>query len=950
MPIDIKDTLNLPQTPFPMRGNLAEAEPKRLEFWQGIDLYKRIQAKAKAAKASPFILHDGPPFTNGDVHIGTALNRIMKDCILRYKSMKGFETPYIPGWDCHGLPIEHKVLQGSKSSKEALSPAAIRSACAEFSSSYITKQTSQIQRLGVLADWEKPYRTMDPAYEAEVLKVLADFVRQGLVYRSKKPVYWSIPCETALAEGEIEYKDHTSPSVYVKFRLADSEKRFSFSKPVSFVIWTTTPWTLPANLAIALHPELEYIALDVGEDIFLIAKALLDSFSKACSIPEAHIIQSFLGKDLEGLKAEHPFIDRQSLVLMADYVTTDSGTGCVHTAPGHGLDDYLSALKYKLDVYCPVDEKGCYISDGQVPLSLVGAGILPQKGRKLANEAVLELLQAHKALLHKQDYQHSYPHCWRSKTPLIFRATDQWFIALDKNGLRQDLLAAIPKVEWIPDWGQKRIQGSIESRPDWCISRQRAWGIPLPIFYDEAGTPLLDATIIEFIAEKIETQGSQVWFEQSAQSLLEGSPPLPEAFKGKTLHKGTDTLDVWIDSGCSHQAVLKSHPELSFPADLYVEGSDQHRGWFQSSLWTSILVHKTPPYKKIITHGFVVDEDKKKISKSDTKPQSADSYVKRFGADLVRLWVASEDYRGDITISESIFQQISQSYRNLRNTFRFILGNLYDFKLSQDAIPPQNWTALDKWAIHELNTLLSLVNKAYEQYEFHKAYQAITRFCSVVLSSTYHDILKDRLYTYAPSSQERRCSQSVLHHILDALLRLSAPLLPFTSDEAWSYLQTGTPLTHNTIHLQDWPQAQAAWSFPLEHSHIDALLKFKGQINEQMEKARQAKYIGQSLDAKVTLGLPAGDSITALLHQYEAQLPELFIVSQVCLKQSEALSIVIEPAEGIRCPRSWRYVSELVDCGSFGKASARCRDALLSKYGSLYPPSNSYEEKKISPS
>ncbi len=948
MPIELKSTLNLPQTPFPMRGNLAEAEPLRLKFWQESKLYNSIQSKAKAAKAPRFILHDGPPFTNGDVHIGTALNRILKDAILRYKSMQGFETPYIPGWDCHGLPIEHKVLQELKSpSASPLPPSEIREACAKFSSSYIEKQTAQIQRLGILAEWDKPYRTMDPAYEAEVLKVLAAFVREGLVYRSKKPVYWSIPCETALAEGEIEYKEHSSPSVYVKFQLIDKDKRFS--KPAHLVIWTTTPWTLPANLAIAVHPDLDYVALDTGEEVLIIAKALQASFSQAYPLPpSAQVIEIFQGKTLEGLKAQHPFIDRESLILLADYVTTDSGTGCVHTAPGHGLEDYLSALKYGLEVYCPVDEKGLYVDDGQVPPSLVGASILPKKGHRLANEAVLELLQARGALLKQEPYQHSYPHCWRSKTPLIFRATDQWFIALDKNCLRDKLLKAIPSVQWLPDWGQKRIQGSISSRPDWCISRQRAWGIPLPIFYDEAGTPLLDAGIIDFIAEKIRHLGSQIWFEHSAEALLEGAPPLPPAFKGKFLHKGSDTLDVWIDSGCSHQAVLKTHPELSFPADLYVEGSDQHRGWFQSSLWTSMLAHQSPPYKAILTHGFVVDEDKKKISKSGSKPQSADSYVKRFGADLVRLWVASEDYKDDITLSEGIFQQISQSYRNLRNTFRFILGNLADFNPATDSISPQEWTALDKWAIHELNGLIHQCHKAYEGYEFHKVYQALTRFCSTVLSATYHDILKDRLYTYGPSWKDRRSSQTVLYAVLDTLLRLCAPLLPFTSDEAWCYLTQGSALAPS-IHLQPFPEAKTEWSFPKEHADIEALLKFKSQVNEQMEKARQAKTIGQSLDAKVSIRLPQDYPITPLLQTYKAQLPELFIVSQVILYAGTALRIEVHPADGVRCPRSWRWVPELVEAGVFGQVSPRCQEALLCKYTSLSSPSHLYDETKNSP-
>lgn len=934
MPIDLKDTLNLPKTDFPMRASLVEREPERLRHWEKLNLYQAIQGRR--ADAETFVLHDGPPFTNGDVHIGTAMNKLLKDIILRYKSMRGYRTPYIPGWDCHGLPIEHKVARARRESGESLEPAEVRKACAKFSADYIETQRAQFKRLGVLADWAREYRTMKPAYEADILRTFAHFVEQDLVYRSKKPVYWSIPCETALAEAEIEYKDHVSPSIWVAFPLPESEaQKASLAANTQVVIWTTTPWTLPANLAVAVHPELDYVEVRHEGKVYLVAAALAESFISACKLEGAELGASCSGRSLEGLQCRHPFIDRASPIVLADYVTTESGTGCVHTAPGHGLEDYLTGLNYKLEIYCPLDDGGSYVDDGQVPAELVGVSVLETDGKCPANIEVLKLLKRTGALLHKENYTHQYPHCWRSKTPVIFRAMDQWFVALDKDGKRQAVLEEIGNVQWIPDWGQNRIRGAVENRPDWCISRQRSWGVPLPAFYNEAGEALLDADVIRKLAEKIEQHGTDYWFEQDAEVLLAGIA-LPDGWESRGLKKGVDTLDVWIDSGCSHRAVLQRQDDLHWPADLYLEGSDQHRGWFQSSIWTGIVADGKAPYKSILTHGFIVDESKRKISKSDGKPQTADSYVNQYGADLVRLWVASVDYRNDVPISEKIFKQVVNTYRTIRNTLRFQTGNLYDFDPERDSVPYAEMTALDKWALHKLHAMVVQAGEAYNSYEFHRVYQCVNTFCNETLSALYHDILKDRLYTSAPHWQARRSSQTAIHHILDALLRVLAPILNFTADEAWSHANAGADFTEDSVHLQDWPELPAEWAGHAQALEIERLLAFRDKVNEQLEVARQAKIIGQSLDAQVILTAGEEDALWPLLEQYQDDLCELFIVSQVKLVpgSGQSVSVEVKHAEGVRCPRSWRWVEALVPCEHFGEVSPRCCDALQAQNSS----------------
>ncbi len=953
---ELKDTLQLPKTDFPMRANLVQREPARLAHWETLGLYDRIQKK-NSGTGKVFVLHDGPPFTNGDVHIGTALNKTLKDVTLRYKSMRGFRTPYVPGWDCHGLPIEQKVARDLQEKKQTVTTAELRAKCDEFSESWIAKQTAQFKRLGVLADWKNEYKTKAPAFEADIVRTFAAFVEKDLVYRAKKPVYWSIPFETALAEAEIEYKEHVSPSIWVKFPVpADEAKKFGLptDKPLSFVIWTTTPWTIPANLAIAVNPKVDYVAADLGTERIIVAQGLLPSvleaIKKSNQSPASdasaigHSSSDIRGQTLEGLAARHPFIDRASPVVLADYVTTESGTGCVHTAPGHGMDDYQTGLKYGLEIYCPVGADGKYIDDGRMPADLVGLTTLEtvedleKKRTSPANIGVLKKLAAVGALLVKEKYLHSYPHCWRSKTPIIFRAVDQWFVGLDKNGTRRTALEEINKIAlnhgWIPAWGEARIRGAVESRPDWCVSRQRSWGVPIPAFYDDKKNAYLDAGVARAIADKIGQLGTNFWYDATPEKILEGVKlpagwPAPAALIG-----GRDTLDVWLDSGSSHAAVLKRQQGgTQWPADLYLEGSDQHRGWFQSSLWTSVIAFGQAPYKAVLTHGFIVDEDRKKISKSSSyeKPQTSDAYIAKLGADVVRLWIASQDFRDDIPISDEILGHIGETYRLFRNTFRYQISVLSDFDPARDAVLVEQMDTLDRWALHQTAALLRDCTAAYDAYEFHRVYQLCNQFCSVTLSATYHDILKDRLYTLAANSPLRRSSQTAIHHIFQTLVKILAPIVMFTTDEAWNFATAKTEYAADSIHLQDWPVASAEWTNAGIEADVAVLLRVRAQVNEALEPARQAGLIGKSLDAAIVLTLGATDAASPVLEKHHDFLPELFIVSHVTLTAAAGtpLSIGVRPAQElghVRCPRCWRWVPALENT-AHGDVCPRCVQA-----------------------
>ena len=919
--VKLKDTLNLPKTKFPMQAQLVKREPERLKYWEDSQLYTLIQKKN--AGHERFVLHDGPPFTNGDVHIGTALNKILKDIILRYKSMQGFSTPYIPGWDCHGLPIEHKV---SKEHPELLNDVvALRSVCDQFSESFIQRQEKQFRRLGIVADWEHAYKTKDPKYEADVLRTFARFVKAGVVYRSKKPVYWSIPCKTALAEAEIEYKDHVSTTVWVKFFIKDPAA-WGLSQPTAVVIWTTTPWTLPANRAIALSPSLEYVEIKTAQEAYLVAKGLADNFVKDCKIEEFSQGKVFLGSDLEGVKTKHPFINIESPVVLADYVTLDAGTGCVHTAPGHGIDDYNTGLRYKLEIACPVDDEGVFVDDGNMPKELVGKAVWTLKGDSPANDAVIELLKQKNALLNVAPYSHSYPHCWRSKSPVISRALPQWFIHLEV--LKSKAKFAIDHVKWMPEWGKNRILGSVESRPDWCISRQRTWGIPMPVFFDGKGNALLDENVIRALADRIAEYGTQWWFENNEEVLLKGIC-LPKNWANKKLYKSKDTLDVWIDSGCSHVSVLESRDWE--PADLYLEGSDQHRGWFQSSLFTALVDKDYAPYKSVLTHGFFVDENRRKISKSDGSPQTADAYTSKYGADILRLWVASEDYRNDIPVSENILQHVIATYRTLRNTLRFQLGNLFDFCEKEERVDYKDLLAIDRWVLHETNRLIKEVTQAYENYDFHKVYQSINGFCTLTLSARYHDILKDRLYTLRADGLERRSAQTVLFDVCGVLLKLLAPILTFTADEAWECMHVNSDLGYTKfIHLEDFPKCVEQWEDVDLSKDFEKLFKIREQVQLQLELARQEKIIGQSLDAKVLVSVGVQNEYYDVLKKYINELTEYFIVSAVHLSEDDGadMRVKVEHADGVRCPRTWRWVDKLVYVEGFGEVSERCAEVL----------------------
>jgi len=937
---DLKNTLLLPKTDFPMRANLVAREPARLAHWEKLDLYRAMQDRR--SEAPVFVLHDGPPFTNGDVHIGTALNKTLKDIVCRYKTMRGFRTPYVPGWDCHGLPIEQKVAREIQDSGEDVSTAERRARCDAFSERWIGIQREQFKRLGVQADWASEYKTKDPAYEADIIRTFASFVEQDIVFRSKKPVYWSIPFETALAEAEIEYRDHTSLAIWVKFTVPpDQAEKFGLptDKPLSVVIWTTTPWTIPANMAIALHPRVNYGVADLGGEYIVTAELLLPAVLETIKHEgDAPVVKTFLGADLEHLQTRHPIINRVSPIVLAEYVTTESGTGCVHTAPGHGADDYITGLNYQLDTYCPVGDDGRYVDDGQVPADLVGLTTLETvedltaKKPAPANIGVLKLLAANGALLAKKKYLHSYPHCWRSKTPIIFRAVDQWFVTLDKANHRAKALDAIKGVQWVPTHGQTRIRGAVEARPDWCISRQRSWGVPIIAFFGPDKTPYIDADVIRAVADKISTRGTNYWYDATPTEVLDGVALPADWPAAGALTAGRDTLDVWIDSGSSHNAVLRNAQGATvWPADLYLEGSDQHRGWFQSSLWTSIISRGSAPYKAVLTHGFIVGGDGKKISKSGEykKPPTSDRYINDFGADVIRLWISSQDFTQDITLSDKILGNAGEAYRLFRNTFRYQLSTLFDFDLATNRVEFSAMDSLDRWALHQTAVLATACTSAYDAYEFHRVYQLCNNFCSVTLSSIYHDILKDRLYTLAANHPQRRSSQTAISHIYHTLVRLLAPVLTFTTDEAWAHSSNGTDFCDDTIHLQDWPVIPAEWTNNTIAEEFATLFQVRGRVNEAIEPARKAGEIGKSLDAAISLDLATDDPQIATLEKHQKFLPELFIVSQVQLNSRPTIPA---PTANVshckdhalqRCPRCWRWVPE-----HSSEICPRCQEAL----------------------
>ena len=756
--MEIKDSLNLPQTAFPMKANLSKREPEILARWDDERLYDRLRESGKGRPK--YILHDGPPYANGRIHLGTALNKILKDIILKSRQMSGFDAPYVPGWDCHGLPIEHQVDKELGKRKQSMSQGEIRRHCRRYAEGFIDIQRNEFKRLGVLGEWENPYLTMTFDYEATIARELGRFFEKGSVVRSKKPIYWCTSCETALAEAEVEYHDHTSPSVYVKFPLLpESQARLPEldGKPAYVLIWTTTPWTLPANLAITLHPDFKYVAVDVGEEFWVLAEGLLEKCMTTFGIADYRVIASWPSEALKGLSCGHPFLNRKSVLVLGSHVTLDAGTGCVHTAPGHGREDYDMALEYGLDVYSPVDDKGYFTPDVEF---FAGRFVFE------ANHAINDKLKELGRLIREEKITHSYPHCWRCKKPVIFRATEQWFISMEINGLREKALRCIDQVEWIPNWGRDRIYSMVENRPDWCISRQRSWGVPITVFKcRDCGTVLASREVFSKVVELFETKGADCWFDMSTEDLLPSGATC--AGCGSTrFEKELDILDVWFDSGVSFAGVIEKRPNLGFPADLYLEGSDQHRGWFHSSLLASVGTRGTAPYRAVLTHGFVVDGQGYKMSKSLGNVIAPEEIIRQYGAEILRLWVSAEDYRDDIRISPDILKRLSEAYRRIRNTCRFLLGNLYDFDPAKDSIPYGDMHELDRFALCQLQDLIGKVRQAYDRFEFHRVYHALHNYCVVDLSAFYLDILKDRLYTSGAESSGRRSAQTALYEIV----------------------------------------------------------------------------------------------------------------------------------------------------------------------------------------
>jgi len=924
--VDLKQTLNLPRTSFSMKANLPQAEPKMLARWAAEDLYGQIR---KSREGKPvYILHDGPPYANGRIHLGTAFNKIVKDFIVKSRTMAGYDSPYVPGWDCHGLPIEHKVDQELGPKKAQMTAAQVRRVCRKYAEKWVNLQREDFKRLGILGRWDDPYLTMKPSYQAVIARAFVDFLDKGYVYKGLKPVNWCIHDRTALAEAEVEYENHKSPSVWVRFAL-DSDPAAIDSvlaqKRVYGLIWTTTPWTLPANLGIAFHPKYEYVAVAVGEDVYVVASALLEATAKNCGWDDPVVIARFPGNNLDKTVFKHPFINRLSLGMVADHVTLEQGTGAVHTAPGHGQEDYVVGMQYGLPVYCPVDPAGRFFDpqgfEGQVPPQLLGQTIWE------GNKVVVEILRQHEALLAIEHIEHSYPHCWRCHNATIFRATDQWFIGMDNHQLRQRALDAIKGVKWIPEWGEERISNMVASRPDWCISRQRVWGVPIVVFYCSAcREPLTDRAILDSVVDLFAEHSADIWFERTAAELVPAGTVCRKC--GATeFSKENDILDVWFDSGSSQLAVLREDNGLHWPADLYMEGGDQYRGWFQSSLLIGVALRDGSPFLGCATHGWTLDGDGRPLSKSIGNGVAPEEIIKEYGAELIRLWTASVDFMEDVRISPVILTRLSEAYRKLRNTFRYALSNLHDFKAA-DAIPGDQLLELDQWILTQAENVTELCAGHYRDFAFHKVYRAIYDFATIDLSAVYFDIVKDRLYTSAPKSKERRSAQTTLHRLAHALVRLLAPILSFTMEEVWQHLgESGSVHTalfpagaelsagitaDQRLRIQKWP----------------LLLGPRKSVLKSLETAREEKKIGSSLEARVTLA--ADKELYPLLKEYARELPGLFIVSQVDLRNhaSEGVEVSVERASGIKCERCWKYTEDTGTVAAFPTICAACAAAV----------------------
>lgn len=921
------ETLNLPKTDFPMRGNLPENEPKMLAFWEEIDIYNKVQEKNKGKKQ--FILHDGPPYANGHLHLGHTVNKVLKDMIVKFKSQTGFDTPFVPGWDTHGLPIELKAIETVGLDMHSKDQVGFRKACAEYAMKYVGIQRDEFKRLGARGDWANPYVTLNPEFEAEEIGVFGEMVKKGYIYKGTKPVHWCPSCETALAEAEIEYGDVTSPSIYVKFPLKDGKGKID-EKDTYFVIWTTTPWTLPANMAVCLNETFDYVKVRVGSEYYVLAKGLLETVATEAEFSEApEIVETYKGKDLEGLLCAHPFANRDSLVILGTHVTLDAGTGCVHTAPGHGNEDYVVAQKYKLAVLSPLDDKGILTDE---------AGLFAGLDTKEANKKIPDWLKENGYLLKLKTIDHAYPLCWRCKTPTLFRATSQWFASID--GFRKEAMDQIENhIEFIPSWGKERIGNMIRDRGDWCISRQRIWGVPIPVFYcQDCHEIIMDDETIGNVQEIFRKHGSDAWYAMNEEALLPSGYTCKKC-GGNHFKKETDIMDVWFDSGSSHMGVLKVRDELSWPADLYLEGSDQHRGWFNSSLCTGVGTKGVSPYKAVLTHGFVVDEQGRKMSKSLGNGVDPLEVINKQGADILRLWVSSTDYRSDISISNNILKQVGEAYRKIRNTFRYFLGSIYDFNPEVNRVSYENLEELDKWALMKLAKLVDKVHESYTRYEFHNVYREVFNFCNTEMSAFYLNIAKDRLYANEDDGLNRRSCQTVIYEICLALNQILSPILAFTTEEIFRFI----PLKDKpeSVQLMEWPSFdKQVYDEALEAKYAK-LIHLRNEVAKPLEVARSEKLIGNSLDAEITLFL--SDEWQAFITKAKVDLSELFLVSRVNLLSYEAkgnavvsddlngVAISVVQVGGKKCPRCWKYSDEIGTDSEYKDVCPRCARVLKTK-------------------
>lgn len=937
--MDYKETLNLPKTDFPMRGNLPQNEPKQIARWDREQTYFKL---LEANRGKPrFILHDGPPYANGNIHIGHALNKILKDIVVKYKVMTGHAAPYVPGWDCHGLPIELQVEKDlGRAKKLAMSKAEIRRHCKEYAEKYISIQREEFKRLGVLGDWERSYLTLNPAYEAQEIRELGKIVESGALYRQKKPVYWCASCVTALAEAEVEYEDHTSASIYVKFPVKDEGGRIKAADETFFVIWTTTPWTLPANQAIAVHPRFTYRRVKTPHGALIVNTELIPSVVKAVGLDEGNYElspESWTGAELEGIVCRHPWLERNSQVILGEFVTQDQGTGSVHIAPGHGHEDYEVGLRYGLPVVAPVDPEGKFTAEAD---DLKGESVFT------ADAKIIQKLRDVGALLREDKLAHSYPHCWRCKRPVIFRATEQWFISMERQGLRRAALAAIDEVRWIPPWGKDRIRGMLESRPDWCISRQRSWGVPIPAVYCKAcNEAVLTGALCDHIASIFEQEGSDAWYIRPLAELL---PPGLKCANcgGRDFMREEDILDVWFDSGVSWASVVERDPRLGGRADLYLEGSDQHRGWFHTALLTSLATRGRAPYEGVLTHGFTLDGKGRKMSKSLGNVIAPQEISKKFGAEILRLWVAAEDYREDVRISNEILSRLVEAYRRLRNTARFLISNLYDFDPAKDSLAPSELDELDRWILQRTQNVLRRCREAYDRYEFHAVFHTLNNFCSVDLSAQYLDIVKDRLYCEGTQSNKRRAAQTALHRILEVLVHLTAPILSFTAEEIWGYMPDKAQRPES-VFLSPVPDPDMSLSDVQLGEKWDRIFRERGEVLKALEQARAAGIIGHSLDANVVfepLNGAQGSLLSELVRSERDRLQDLLIVSQASLAGDSSGSVPnqfssydagslncrirVGKAVGSKCERCWKYDPAVGQDPAHPSVCARCAAVL----------------------